>query len=174
MFCPKCAVEVVSEETKFCSKCGFILNNVRKIVEKNGADDGEISRFGKGIRGGIKLLLLALILLPVFQILGGLFVPDDFLVESSPSSSRFDLVGNAVLMTLTLAGIARIFYAVVFERAANSNFSGNESTKQFSSREKNALPPLNEIPLSDFGKWKTSGELFEPIFSKRKTSSELK
>jgi hypothetical protein len=174
MFCPKCSCEVVSEETKFCSKCGFILNNVRKIVEKNGADDGEISRFGKGVRGGVKLLLLALILLPFFQILGGFFVPDDVLVESSPSSTWFDLLGNAILMTLTLAGLARIFYSVVFERAGNPDFSAAESTKQISRREKNALPPSNEIPISDFGKWKTSGELFEPVFSKRKTSGELK
>lgn len=174
MFCPKCACEVVSPETKFCSKCGFILTNVRRIVEKNGEADGEISRFGKGIRSGVKLLLLALILLPVFQILGGFFVPDDVLVESSPSSSWFDLLGNAVLVALTLTGTARIFYAVVFEHPVKSSVSATESVKQITEREKNALPPSSGIPVSDFGKWRTSGELFEPIFSKPKTSGELK
>ncbi|HEX8636847.1 MAG TPA: hypothetical protein VF692_02205, partial [Pyrinomonadaceae bacterium] len=116
---------------------------MRKIVEKNGDEENEISRFGKGIRVGFKLLLLALILLPVFQILGGFFVPDDVLVESSPSSSWFDLVGNAVLVALTLTGIARIFYAVVFERSAKWKVSSAESAKQIFCREKNALPPSN-------------------------------
>ena len=176
MFCPKCAAEVVSAETKFCSKCGFVLNSVRKIVVKNGEDDDEISGFGKGIRFGFKLLLLAVILLPAFQILGGIFVPDDVLVESSPSSSWFDFLGNAILATLTLAGIARIFYAVVFERSTKTNVSaaGSVKEKQIPNQEKTALPPSNGIPVSDFGKWKTTDDLFEPIFSKPKTSGELK
>ena len=118
MFCPKCAVEISSGETKFCSKCGFVLHEVRKAVESDGkiADLDEFSKFQKGVRLGIKLLLLALILIPAFQILGGFFTPDDKLVESYPSSSWFDFLGNAVLFTLFLAGAARILYAFVFER----------------------------------------------------------
>jgi hypothetical protein len=57
----------------------------------------------------VKLLLLAPILFSVFQILGGFFVPDDKFVESSPSSSWFDFLGNAVLFILTLLGLAKIF-----------------------------------------------------------------
>jgi uncharacterized membrane protein YvbJ len=69
MFCPNCACEVVSDETKFCSKCGFTLTSVRNIVENSGEDQSGISQFQKGIRFGVKLLLIALILFPVFQIL---------------------------------------------------------------------------------------------------------
>lgn len=176
MFCPKCAAEITSDETTFCSKCGLALKSVRKIIE-SGDDANEISEFQKGIRFGVKLLLLSLILLPAFQILGAFFVPDDKLVESSPSSSWFDLAGNAILFTLALAGIARIFYAFVFERptkSKNANETIAETIKEVSSREKNALPSSNAMPISDFGKWKTTGELFEPIFVKPKTSGELK
>ncbi|HSK70263.1 MAG TPA: zinc ribbon domain-containing protein [Pyrinomonadaceae bacterium] len=176
MFCPKCASEIVSDETGFCSKCGFALKSVRKAVENNGEneDSSELSQFQKGIRFGIKLLLLALILIPAFQILGGFFVPNDVLIESSPSSSWFDLLGNAVLITLFLAGAARIFCAVVFERSAKTENSSADSIKEISGKEKNALPPSRSAPVSDFGKWKTTDELFEPIFSKPKTSGELK
>ena len=175
MFCPKCACEINSDATKFCSKCGFTLKSIRNIVENNGEAQSEISQFQKAVRLGVKLLLLALILLPVFQILGGFFTPDDKLVESSPSSSWFDFLGNAILITLTLAGIARIFYAVVFERAAKTNDSSSaQSIKEISSRENPALPPASAAPASDFGRWRTTGELFEPVFKRSKTSGELR
>lgn len=178
MFCPKCAEAISSDDTKYCSKCGFTLKSVRRIFEKNGADENEISQFQKGLRLGIKLLLLALILLPVFQILGGFFVPDDKFVESSPSSSWFDFLGNAVLFALVLTGIARIFYALLFERTAKTSDSAVNSTnptKEVSAKEMNALPPASSRPVSDFGKWKeTTGDLFEPVFARRKTSGELK
>jgi hypothetical protein len=175
MFCPKCAAEVLSDKTKFCSKCGFVLQNVRKAVESDGKieDSDEVSKFQKGIRLGVKLLLLALILIPAFQILGGFFTPDDKLVESSPSSSWFDFLGNAILITLFLTGAARVFYAFIFERVANKTNSESENNKELTGKEKSALPPSQSIPISDFGKWKTTGELFEPIFSKQKTSGDL-
>lgn len=174
MFCPNCAYEVVSEKTRFCSKCGFTLNAVRNIVENNGEDQSEISQFQKGVKFGVKLLLIALILLPVFQILSGFFTPDDKLVESSPSSSWFDLLGNAVLIALTFSGIARIFYAILFECSAKSHILTTPSIKEIFGREKNALPPSTAAPASDFGKWKTTDELFEPIFNKSKTSGDLR
>lgn len=175
MFCPKCSAKINSGETKFCSKCGFTVKSVRQILENGGADENEITPFQKGLRTGVKFLLLALILLPVFQILSGFFPPDDRLVESSPSSSWFDFLGNTVLFALTLSGIARIFYALVFERGVKINNSESENTiRQINAKEQNALPPQSDIPVSDFGKWKTTDELFEPIFSKPKTSGELR
>jgi predicted amidophosphoribosyltransferase len=32
MFCPRCSQEQVSEETKFCSRCGFPLGLVSEIL----------------------------------------------------------------------------------------------------------------------------------------------
>jgi hypothetical protein len=174
MFCPNCAFETVSNETKFCSKCGFTLKAVRNILENNGENQTEISQFQKGVRFSVKLLLAALILLPVFQILGGFFTPDDKLVESSPSSSWFDLLGNAIIIALTFAGCARIFYAFVFERSTKSNDFVTHSIKEIFNQEKNALPPSTATPASDFSKWKTTDELFEPIFNKPKTSGDLR
>ncbi len=174
MFCPNCAAEINSDETKFCSDCGFTIKAVRNIIEQNGTDEGEISNFEKGLRFGVKLLLLAVILFPVFQILGGFFPPDDKLVESSPSSTWFDFLGNAILFVLTLTGIARIFYALIFERVVKREIETEKSIKEIPAKEMNALPSSQSIPVSDFGKWKTTGELFEPIFSRAKTSGELK
>jgi uncharacterized membrane protein YvbJ len=36
MFCPKCGQQQLSEETKFCSRCGFLLTAVWDLVSNNG------------------------------------------------------------------------------------------------------------------------------------------
>ena len=177
MFCPKCSERQTSSETQFCSKCGFPTGGVKQLLQNGGqvADDKAVSTRKKGIRQGAKLILLSLILFPAFVLLSALFPPDDKLVESSPSSTWFEQIGWAILWTLFLAGAARIAYSLVFEKSVKVSESFSETTKQINATQtKNALPPAGAAPISDFGKWKTSGELFEPVYRKQKTSGELK
>ena len=35
MFCPKCSQEQVSDETRFCSRCGFQLNVVKALLAED-------------------------------------------------------------------------------------------------------------------------------------------
>ena len=181
MFCPKCAEKQAFEETQFCTKCGFPTNGVKMLLQNDGqfGDENMISPKQNGIRQGVKLILLSLILFPAFILLSAMFPPDDRLVESSPSSTWFEQIGWAILWTIFLAGAARIVFAMVFERQSSvseiphENFA--EKTKHINWGEnKNALPPAQGTPVSDFGKWKTTGDLFEPVYRKQKTSGELK
>jgi hypothetical protein len=109
-----------------------------------------------------------------------MFPPNDVLVESSPSNTWFEQISWAIMTTLFLIGIVRIAYAFVFENHFAEQKSDFQNTSQnvqksFKSSEKHdALPPSQTAPISNFGKWKTTDELFEPIFVKRKTSGELK
>ncbi len=173
MFCPNCSQENSNEAMQFCSKCGFNLKGVRQIFE-NGAEN-EISNRQKGIRQGVKLILLSLILFPAFVLLSTMFPPNDVLVESSPSNTWFEQIGWAVLWTTVLSGVARILFAVVFEQNLVTAGEKAEQAKQIKTKTtKNALPPQQDIPVSDFGKWKTTGDLYEPVFAKPKISGELK
>ena len=175
MFCPNCSQENSNETMQFCSKCGFNLKSVRQIF-KNGDIGNEISNRQKGVRQGVKLILLSLILFPAFVLLSAMFPPNDVLVESSPSSTWFDQIGLAVLWTLFLAGAARTVFALIFEKKNFVSEKTAESTKQINADAvKNALPPSQSIPVSGFGKWKqTTGELFEVSRMKEKTSGDLK
>lgn len=174
MFCPNCSQENSNEATQFCSKCGFNLKGVREIL-KNGGAESEISSRQKGIRQGIKLIILGLILFPAFVLLSAMFPPNDVLVESSPSNTWFEQIGWAVLWTIFLSGVARILYAVIFEQNSATVEEKTKQKKQIKTKTaKNALPPQESIPVSDFGKWKTTGDLYEPVFSKPKASGELK
>lgn len=172
MFCPNCSNTISDNETHFCSKCGFLIKNVNEFV-KDGGKIGDESQ--KGIRQGAKLIFLSLILLPAFILLNSMFPPNDTLIESSPSNTWFEQIGWMVLWTIFLAGVARIAFTIIFERKSNVGGSDNEVIKQMNSNKiKNALPPMEETPISNFGKWKITDELFEPILVKKKTSGELK
>lgn len=168
MYCPKCAREIVSAEMEYCPGCGIGLGPVRSAVE-----NGEAPGPAKGIRQGVKLILLALVLFPAFVLLSAMFPPNDRLVESSPSSTWFEQIGWAVLWTLALAGAVRIAYAIVFERVKRTVSSEeSQSSKEINAaRTAKGLPEQREVPI---GSWKTSGELFEPVFAKKHTSGELR
>jgi hypothetical protein len=184
MFCPRCSESQANDEAQFCSKCGFSIKSVKKLLDTDGVIEleTELSPRQKGVRQGAKLILLSLILLPALVLLSALFPADDQLVESSPSSTIFDQVGLAILWTVFLAGSARIAYAFLFEKASNvikqqenveiiseelHNFKPNE-TRQ-------SLPPSESAPASSYGKWKqTTRELFEIPRTEKKTSGELR
>ncbi|MBA3335647.1 MAG: zinc ribbon domain-containing protein [Acidobacteria bacterium] len=180
MFCPKCAEIQLNETTQYCRKCGFNLENLMSFVETNGELNSQTSLRQKGMRRGVKLILLSVILFPIYVFLAPMFPPNDVLVESSPSNTWFEQISWAIMTTLFLVGIVRIAFAFMFENHFAKQKSGSQNNsenvqKSFKASEKhNALPPSQVEPVSNLGKWKTTGELFEPIFVKRKTSGELK
>ena len=180
MFCPKCAETQSNETTQYCRKCGFNLENLKSFVETNGELNSQTSLRQKEMRRGVKLILLSVILFSIYVFLAPMFPPSDVLVESSPSNTWFEQISWAIMTTLFLVGIVRIAYAFGFENhfAGQKSDSRNDSEtvqKSFKAGEKHtALPPSQAAPASNFGKWQTTDELFEPIFAKRNTSGGLK
>lgn len=170
MFCPNCAEPQANDATQFCSKCGFSTKVVKRFIETGGKVDFETEQSPRqtGVRQGVKLILLSLILFPAFVLLNSLFPGNDRLVESSPDNTIFEQVGWAILWTIFLAGVARIGYAYLFEKnftpvkEASAVISGKEQNSFQPNKTRNALPPSQSIPISNFGKWKeTTRELFE-------------
>lgn len=86
MYCPKCSQEQVSEEMRFCSRCGFSLSAVRELVvsentlvEKGaGAQTGERSCGQKAVLRGAWMMLAGLVLTIFVGLLSA--VDDDFAV----------------------------------------------------------------------------------------------
>lgn len=177
MFCPKCSQTIPDNGTHFCSKCGFSTKNVGDFLDKDGkiSEESNISARQKGIRQGTKLILLSLILFPAFVFLNAMFPPNDVLVESSPSNTWFEQISWAILWTTFLAGVARIAFAFAFAQKSSVSEVDFEETKQINAAKiNNALPPMQDTPISNFGKWKITDELLEPILVNRKTSGDLK
>ncbi len=110
MFCPRCGLEQFNNETRFCSRCGFLMDGMLEVV-MNGAlppkffekdDPKAISPRKKGVKQGGFLMLSGLIIVPLLGILSAIF--------------NFDgaVVGLMAIITF-LGGFVRILYALIFQ-----------------------------------------------------------
>lgn len=70
MYCPKCSQQQVSDELRFCSRCGFSLSAVRELMAGGNAlveheaeaQAGQLSRSQRGVRKGAWMMLASLAL----------------------------------------------------------------------------------------------------------------
>ena len=107
MYCPKCSQQQVSDEMRFCSRCGFPLSAVRELIASGGgapvehgagAQAEQLSRSQKGVRKGARLMLVTLALALVAGFLTAM--DDDFAILLIPLVLSF------------LVGFARVLYGV--------------------------------------------------------------
>src|SRR6266542_5681452 len=125
MYCPQCT-DPIANNTQFSAKCGFPIENVRKLLAAGGelevsfdaARQPELSARQKGIRQGIKLLLLCLVLLPLRFVVEGL-LPN---VENTNLDELPQLMVGALLWVILLSGFARILYDLKVKLLWESDF----------------------------------------------------
>ena len=80
MHCPKCGLQQITGEVKYCSRCGFYLGVVSDLLNGNGVLGGQSlaaapplvtappgpSLRKKQIRRGAKIMFLSVVVLPIF------------------------------------------------------------------------------------------------------------
>ncbi len=165
MFCPKCGQQQVSEETKFCSRCGFLLTAVWNLVSNNGLsnqtfatpESGAISPRKEGLKRGGKLMMLGLIIVPLLVIVSALF-------QLHPA-----LVITVSILTFW-GGILRMIYARIFESAYPNEINAEQKTlsfvKKILGKKTDALPPQS-ISVSSYAppvmnNWRDTNDLPQP------------
>ena len=184
MYCPKCSQPQVSDETRFCLRCGFRSKNLKEAVLAGGesqvsrskAGEADLSPRQKGVRQGAMVMLLSIILIPAYILLAALFPANDRLVESSVSDTPFEKISQAVLFTIFMLGLSRVLYAYLFQRGASLR-EGEDETEvaQLSGPASHyELPPAQSIPLSGFGSWRTNtGEIAQSRSAREHTTKSL-
>ncbi len=166
MFCPRCGQEQINNETRFCSRCGFLMTGVTELISNNGLiperqltiKDWKNSPKKRGIKQGAILFLSGALIVPL---LGIIFV----------GILNFEgyIVGIAALLTF-LGGILRMLYALLFESTIPGDVTLEDTiheTKQklFNKNPTaNALPPQQSIPVSNYvppaaGNWRDTNDL---------------
>ena len=155
MHCPKCGQQQLSEETRFCSACGFLLTGVADLVASGGiAPAQQAGVMGnadspkrRGVKLGLFIFLLSIVIVPILTMIAIALNLKPFL----PIIGVFLLVGG---------GILRMVYALLFE----AGVSPTPIPAALSAGEKrSALPPSQSIPVTAYsspaGAWRDTNEL---------------
>lgn len=156
MYCPKCGQLQVSADVRFCSRCGFSLVSVADLLLTGGvspahsaAGEGTgarpVSSRRRGVKQGIGILLISILLVPFFGILH----------EAIGSPQEFMALGAIG----ALAGFIRIIYAVFFEDAAPRAAKAQSSPPQLytppiaarlHAPAQGTVPHSQGIPVNDY------------------------
>jgi hypothetical protein len=171
MYCPNCGQQQVSNQIRFCSKCGMPLDAVTNVLANGGVLPvsnaltplKSTSPRKRGLKQGGLLMLLGVFFVPFFAIL----------IESTHGPE--ELIGILALIFF-LGGFIRLLYALLFQdgtpmfssksdefnyQPANVNNLPNQIPTNLGP---NALPPQQSVPVSNFvqpqaGMWKETNDL---------------
>lgn len=153
MYCPRCGQSRTHEQTRFCSRCGFLMTELKEFVRFGGQmprraiepDPGLVSPKIRGLKQGGIMFLSGMIIVPLLAILL------DGILGVEPV-----LAGVAALV-LFLGGFLRMVYALLFQpniRTSPDQAGFFSSLKQiFLSSESVSAQnpkPLNEPVFTDF------------------------
>ena len=164
MFCPSCGQEQVTEDTRFCSRCGLLLTGISTLIYNGGALPQAFNKKKfyqkKGFKQGLFIFLLSFIIVPLLLIFAAV-------VNVAPFAALISLI------LLVGGGFLRMAYSLMFEadetdmamlgqanRQASRNYLGNVNAG-------NALPPPQSTPISGYvppkqGNWRDTNDLSRP------------
>ena len=161
MFCPRCGQEQASENTRFCSRCGFLLNTVAEVLVNGGVLPQLLELQEKKTiftrRNGVLFSVFWFIFFTLIMTsVGGILDFD----ELAGLSAIIGVFGSIMLLIASLT---------VLKKPAKSpaNFA-NQPQKNLYSGSPNALPPQQTQPVESYvapaNDWKApnTGELLRP------------
>jgi hypothetical protein len=125
MFCPKCGHERVANETRFCSKCGFLLSGTLELLMTGGVIPSAASttRRGdsprrRGVKQGLFIFFLSFLLLPLIAI-----------ITVALNAEPYALIITSIL--LGVGSFLRIAYAMMFESTEGVHIPADDDGRQY-------------------------------------------
>jgi hypothetical protein len=156
MFCPQCGQQQVTNEMRFCSRCGFALGGVTQLLAQGGvlqAGGGDelrerlLSPRRRGVKRGVTLLLLGAVVVPVLGIIN----------SYQDQTTMLEILVAISAVIFFAGGLMRILYALLFESTV-PELTGDAATQaspvkpaQLNTGARvSALPPAQSIPVPNF------------------------
>ena len=164
MHCPQCGQQQTPGEVRFCSRCGFPLGGVTELIANRGVlpsyDPGgeqEPSPRRKGVKQGVMILMVGMIVSILFAILNSNLGTPEFLAEVSAAITF-------------IGGPMRILYAVFFfEQGAPRNrvvvqtyVPPNTNASFGAPGRQTALPPAQTPPVPVYRPQQHTSEIVRP------------
>lgn len=155
MYCPRCGQQQISEEMRFCSRCGLPMSGLAEWIASGGAPAARGAETQalraprkKRRRRGSKLMFFSLVLFPVFLVISLMFD------EGAPMVVPVFLLFVSLIMMM----YSRFFgeeTSPIKDPAQQSNLGGKSAA--------GALPPPSNIPVTGFaGRPVRTAELAQP------------
>jgi hypothetical protein len=161
MYCPQCGQQQVSDATRFCSRCGFLLEGVALVLATGGQlplrqvqpGNRQLSPRSLGIRQGAMMMLSTLLLVPLVAIITVNFLePLVFLI-------------GVTAIVCFVGGLLRILYALLMQDVVappetNPGYVP-AAPAQFSGPVRNTLPPAS-ANAAGWRQRSDTGEIYRP------------
>lgn len=180
MYCPQCSQQQISIETRFCPRCGFQLDALKKLLTENQHDLSEseinsqtqlVSTRKRDILLGATIMLVAAMSIVLLMV-----------------SSIAVTPWQAVIIPLLLAWIGIVSAILLSNHAAreitnlfskdasrlSSEVDSSPVTQLNSAERHTTLPPVQSEPVSSFGLWQfNTSELLRPMSITEHTTNSL-
>ena len=164
MYCPQCGQQQISDATRFCSKCGFLLDGVAVVLATGGQvpmryvqpGSTKLSPRSKGIRQGAMMMLSTILVVPIVSIISVFII------------GYLEIVVPITAITLFVGGLLRILYALLMEETTpqvdNNQMAGYPATPtpQFESSSRSALPPASANAVPSWRPRPNTAEIYQP------------
>jgi MFS family permease len=161
MHCPKCGQQQVSDEMRFCSRCGFALGIVTELILTGGTlperePESFTARFSgrkRGKRLGLLFMLTAMLLAIIAGIIHDSLATDP--LNTPGLAGKLLLFLPAII--IGVAGFVRFLYAWLLETNIESETSsilpGNMARKSALNiaADPISLPASHSVPAASFG-----------------------
>lgn len=162
MFCPSCGQENISQETRFCSRCGFLLTGTYNLLQTGGGvpDTSVTTKLkgsprNRGLKQGLFIFLLTFLVVPIVAIM------------TIAVSAEEPFAVAIVAILLFVGGLLRMAYAMLFEdhyTAAAASGDAFLSAAQLHMNRGAALPAARSIPVDvvtapQTGNWRDTNDL---------------
>lgn len=158
MYCPNCGQQQISDEMRFCSRCGLALTGLAQWLAGGGVpaprnpepkDDANSPR-RKKIRRAAKLMFFSVALFPLFLMIS--------IIEDKPEPLIFPLM-------LFFVSLAIMLYARIFtDNTAPAELPAAAQTSALNSTPlRSSLPPAREVVMPVVGRQQVrTNELAQP------------
>ena len=179
MYCPRCGQQQVSDQTKFCSRCGFQLGLVAELLSHDGFLP-QLDELAKG-KAGLFTRKNGVIATILWFILFVMMIPAFFgiadLDNAAGASAVFGLFTSLMLLIVSLAFLPssrKKFTPDLLEARPAATPAG-----LYSSGAAGALPPQQSVPVSAYsppeGRWRVeTGEIVRPASVTEETTKLLR
>lgn len=162
MYCPSCGQERLSNDTNYCSRCGFLLAGTADLLLTGGVSPQAPGRFGfgrssrrnRGLKQGLFIFLLTFLVVPIISI-----------ITIAVNAEPFGVAIAAIL--LFVGGLLRMAYALMFESnetptssALNANFAEPAALGSGVNMDRHLAPqPAAAFVSPAAGRWRDTNEL---------------